>query len=123
VTFKQTPEAKSASKSKEVSASHALNEGHERNPHDYGKVEDLQTLLKETQKNEKLWDKVNGDMDGTLAVNPMEPPKNYLFSLAQKETDPRYYKNVPAVWLQRIPYAGRKNPKSEDIRGVFNYSD
>jgi len=123
VTFKQASESKSASKPKEVSASQPRNEENERNPPDYGKVEDLQTLLKETQKNEKLWNKVNGDMEGTLAVNPMEPPKNYLFSLAQKETDPRYYKNVPAVWLQRIPYAGRKNAKSEDIKDVFNYSD
>jgi len=122
VTFKQALETKSASKSKEVPATQS-HEKNERNLHDYGKVEDLQTLLKETQKNDKLWDKVNNDLNGALVVNPMEPPKNYLFSLAQKETDPRYYKNVPAVWLQRIPYAGRKNAKSEDIKGVFNYSD
>jgi len=89
----------------------------------FGKVEELQTLLKETQKNDKLWDKVNEDMDGTLHVNPMAPPKNYLFSLAQKETDPRYYKNVPAVWLNRIPYAGKKTAAREDIKGVFGQDE
>jgi hypothetical protein len=109
VSFKQAPENKSASKAFVQS--------------DYGKVEGLQTLIKETQKNEKLWNKVNEDMDGTLTVNAMEPPKDYLFSLAQKETDPRYYKNVPSVWLNRIPYAGKKNQKSEDIKGVFDYAN
>lgn len=90
---------------------------------DFGKVEELQTLLRETQKNDKLWNKANEDMNGTLGVNPMSPPKNYLFSLAQKETDPRYYKNVPAVWLNRIPYAGKKTAAREDIKGVFGQAE
>jgi len=89
----------------------------------YGKVEDLPTLIKEAQKNEKLIEKINEDMGGTLNVNPMQPPKNYLFSLSQKETDPRYYKNVPSVWLQRIPFAGKQSGKHEDIKGVFGTSD
>lgn len=91
--------------------------------HDYGKVEHLSTMLRETQKNEKLWNKVNEDMNGTLHVNPMNPPKNYLGTLAQKEIDPRYYKNVPSVWLNRIPYAGKKIERNDEIKGVFNYSD
>jgi len=117
VSFKQ---AGSTGKYKEAptAASHQK-EGQ----HDFGRVEQLQTLLRETQKNDRLWNKVDEDMNGTQNVNAMNPPKNYLFSLAQKETDPRYYKNVPAVWLNRIPYAGKKIEKNDDIRGVFNGSD
>lgn len=37
----------------------------------YGRVEDLPTLIKEAQKNEKLVEKINEDMGGTLNVNPM----------------------------------------------------
>jgi len=115
VSFREAPKAKSAVKFKEAS-------GHETHQElNYGKVEDLQTLLRETQKNEKIWERINEDTAGTVNVNPMEPPKNYLFTLSQKETDPRYYKNVPAVWLQRIPYAGVKNPKHEDVKEIFNY--
>jgi len=115
VSFKAAPQAKSAVKFKEAP-------GHESHQElNYGKVEGLQTLLKETQKNEKMWERIKEDTDGTVNVNPMEPPKNYLFTLSQKETDPRYYKNVPAVWLQRIPYAGVKNPKHEDVKEIFNY--
>jgi len=117
VSFKQAQDSKSAGKYKEAPV------GHKENQHEYGKVEQLQTLLRETQKNENLWNKIDEDMNGTQNVNPMNPPKNYLFSLAQKETDPRYYKNVPAVWLNRIPYAGKKVEKNEDIRGVFNGAD
>lgn len=119
VSFKQAP-TQSATKYKEAPVA---SQGHKENQHDYGKVEHLQTLLRETQKNDKLWNKINEDMSGTQNVNAMNPPKNYLFSLAQKETDPRYYKNVPAVWLNRIPYAGKKIEKNDDIRGVFNCSD
>jgi len=28
-------------------------------------------------------------------------------------------RNVPSVWLQRIPFAGKKSGKHEDIKGVF----
>ena len=37
----------------------------------YGRVEDLSTLIKEAQKNEKLVERINEDMGGTLNVNPM----------------------------------------------------
>jgi len=118
VSFKQGQDAKSAGKYKEASQVQPR-ESH----HDYGKVEHLSTLLRESQKNDKLWNKIHEDMDGTHNVDPMNPPKNYLFNLAPKETDPRYYKNVPAVWTKRIPYAGKKIEKAEDIKGVFNYCD
>jgi len=118
VSFKQGLDNKSASKYREAPGA-----PQGQKDHDYGKVEQLQTLLRETQKNEKLWNKVNEDMNGTQNVDPMNPPKDYLFSLAQKETDPRYYKNVPPVWLSRIPYAGKKIERNDDIRGVFNACD
>lgn len=117
VSFKEAPQAKSAVKFKEAPGHETIHEAQQ----SYGKVEGLQTLLRETQKNEKIWNRINEDTDGAVNVNAMEPPKNYLFSLSQKETDPRYYKNVPAVWLQRIPYAGVKNPKHEDVKEIFNY--
>jgi len=121
VSFKPAPEYKSATKPKEAPVRQVETEEKEKSQINFGKVEELQTLIKENQKNEKLWSKITEDLGESQAIDPMTPPKNYLFSLAPKETDPRYYKNVPAVWLNRIPYAGRKHEKSEDIRGVFNY--
>jgi hypothetical protein len=120
VSFKPTSDNKSANKFKEAPV---VAQQVQKEHHDFGRVEELQTLLRESQKNDKLWDKANADMNGTLNVNPMAPPKNYLFSLAQKETDPRYYKNVPAVWLNRIPYAGKKTALREDIKGVFGHAE
>jgi len=32
-------------------------------------------------------------------------------------------RNVPSVWLQRIPFAGKKSGKHEDIKGVFGSDD
>jgi hypothetical protein len=70
---------------------------------------------------ELIWNQINGDMEGGLEVNAWNPPKNYLFTLSEKETNPKFYKNVPAVWLNRIPYAGTKNIKNDDIKNVFSH--
>lgn len=64
VSFKQ--DSKSALKYKEAPAAQPR-ESH----HDYGKVEHLSTMLRETQKNEKLWNKIDEDMNGTQNVNAM----------------------------------------------------
>jgi len=121
VTFKEAPQFRASLKVKETPVQQVQRP--QTAQIEFGKVEELPTLLKELQKNEKLREKINEDMGGALDVDPLHPPKNYLFSLSQKETDPRYYKNVPAVWLQRIPYAGKNSGQHEDVKQIFNYWD
>ena len=71
VTFKEAPQFRESLKFKETPAPEQRIERPKTAQIEFKKVEELPTLLKELQKNEKLREKINEDMGGTLDVNPM----------------------------------------------------
>lgn len=42
-----------------------------------------------------------------LHFDPIHPPPGYFSTLSTAEVDPRNYKHVPNIWMNRIPYAGK----------------
>ncbi len=61
----------------------------------------------EVSDNENKFQRTEEMAISEIAMDQIHPPAGYLSTLSQAELDPRNYKHVPNVWLNRIPYAGR----------------
>ena len=91
VTFKEAPQRQQQQQQQQRQQVQYQKQGQRtQQTQSYGRVEELQTLLRDARKNEKR------DFSNRC-------------------------RNVPSVWLNRIPYAGMKNAAHEDIREVFNH--
>lgn len=58
-------------------------------------------------QNQDTFDRTDEMAASELRIDPFHPPQGYFSTLSPTELDPRNYKHVPSVWMNRIPYAGK----------------
>ncbi|CAD8169438.1 unnamed protein product [Paramecium octaurelia] len=81
------------------------------------------SLLKSSPKQEQK-KQITNDLQEVKSFDDKNPPANYLQQLDPIELNPKNYKGVPADWLHRIPFAGKKQEiikNGQQTKECFDY--
>ncbi|CAD8109874.1 unnamed protein product [Paramecium sonneborni] len=88
------------------------------------KVNEINPSLLKSSPRQEQKQQVTSQLQEIKSFDDKNPPANYLQQLDPIELNPKNYKGVPADWLHRIPFAGKKQEiikNGQQTRDCFDY--
>lgn len=73
----------------------------------------------EVESDEQNFQRTDEVAHEELYYDPIHPPAGYFSTLSTAELDPRNYKHVPNLWMNRIPCAGKPLNRDDQSRPLL----